>query len=244
MILFCFCLRICLESGGIAEKSNGLPPLAQSKKRCLKSSPENAWGRLISQSFEDPHVPICEPIYTVGQCRQCNLWLKDPNVSTVLCKLSHIEHGGSSVALLEVIGSKDLSLISPPANTGKNTQQNTDIFSLPAGDGDDKANVDVKHNTVNNEPDGVFYAEETGCPSSTTLNEDPKVDVVEVNISVDADVGNMTAASSNLRPLFCPDLDLSGKITKILEKNKELPEHLLRSRSLRQYQSRSQKSHR
>ncbi|CAI8603792.1 unnamed protein product [Vicia faba] len=307
----------CLESGGITEKSNGLPPLARSKKRCLKSSPEIAWGRLISQSSENPHVPISEPIYTVGQCRQCNLWLKDPNVSTVLCKLSHIEHGGSSVALLEVIGSKgevkvngkiygkkcrliltggdevvfgfsgkhayifqqlldnisaanipppvsifetqgapiigaqiearpgdlsavagasiltsfsnfneDLSLISPPANTGKNTQQNTDALSLPAGDGDDKANVDVKHNTVNNEPDGVFYAEETGCPSSTTVNEDPKVDAVEVNVSVDADVGNMTAASSNLRPLFCPDLDLSGKITKILEKNKELKERL------------------
>ncbi|XP_058770271.1 uncharacterized protein LOC131643920 isoform X2 [Vicia villosa] len=302
--------------GGIAEKSNGLPPLARSKKRCIKSSPECAWGRLISQSSENPHLPIFEPIYTVGQCRQCNLWIKDPDVSTVLCKLSHIEHGGSSVALLEVIGSKgevkvngkiygkkcrlilsggdevifgfsskqayifqqlhnntstanipppvsifetqgapiigaqiearpgdlsavagasilasfsnfneDLSLISPPANTGTNTQQQTDASLLPAGNGDDKANVDVKHNTINNEPDGV-YIEETGCPSSTTVTEDPKVDAVEVNVNVDADVGKMTAASSELRPLVCPDLDLSGKITKILEKNKELKERL------------------
>ncbi|CAL5208914.1 unnamed protein product [Lathyrus oleraceus] len=307
----------CLESesGGINLKSKVLPPLARSKKSCIKSSPKAAWGRLISQSSENPHLPICEPVYTVGQCRQCNLWLKDPNVSNVLCKLSHIEHGG--FALLEVIGSKgevkvngkiygkkcrlilsggdevifgfsgeqayifqqlhnnistanvpppvsileaqgapiigtqieakpgdlsavagasilasfsnfneDLSLISPPANTCKNTQQKTDASSLPAGNGDDKANVDVKHNTVNNELDGVSYAEETGRLSSTTLNEDPMVDAVEVNVSVDADVGKMTAASSKLRPLFSPDLDLSGKITKILEKNKELKERL------------------
>jgi hypothetical protein len=29
--------------------------------------------------------------FTVGQGRQCNLWLKDPSVSTNLCRLRHIE---------------------------------------------------------------------------------------------------------------------------------------------------------
>ncbi|XVE77637.1 hypothetical protein DITRI_Ditri13aG0078700 [Diplodiscus trichospermus] len=45
-------------------------------------------------------------LVTVGQSRQCNLCLKDPNVSTVLCKLKHIESDGTSVALLEVTGGK------------------------------------------------------------------------------------------------------------------------------------------
>ncbi|XP_039685766.1 uncharacterized protein [Medicago truncatula] len=266
---------------------------------------------------------MCDPIYTVGQCRQCNLWLKDPSVSNVLCKLSHIEHGGSSVALLEIIGNcgavkvngkmcgkksrhilsggdevvfgvsgkqayifqqlnnnittanipspvtileaqgasitgtqldarsgdlssvagasilasfselnEDLSMISPSSNTSKNMQQKTDVSSLPAGNGDDKANTDMKHNIINDEPDRVFSAEETGLPSSTTVNEDPNVVAVEVNAGVDADVGKMTAASCKLRPLLhklsgsCPEFDLSGNIAKILEERKELKELL------------------
>lgn len=40
------------ESGGINLKSKVLPPLARSKKSCIKSSPKAAWGRLISQSSE------------------------------------------------------------------------------------------------------------------------------------------------------------------------------------------------
>lgn len=61
----------------------------------------------------------------------------------------------------------DLSIIPPSANTGKNMQQS--VSSLPGGNGDDKANIDMKHNIGNNEPDGVFSAEETAHPSSTTI---------------------------------------------------------------------------
>ncbi|KAJ6329142.1 hypothetical protein OIU77_010758 [Salix suchowensis] len=45
-------------------------------------------------------------LFSVGQSRQCNLWLNDPSISTVLCKLRHIERGGASVVLLEITGGK------------------------------------------------------------------------------------------------------------------------------------------
>ncbi|XLU71617.1 hypothetical protein S245_030670, partial [Arachis hypogaea] len=34
---------------------------------------------------------MCDPIFTIGQGRQCNLWLKDPTVGNILYKLSNIE---------------------------------------------------------------------------------------------------------------------------------------------------------
>lgn len=41
--------------------------------------------------LQNPHLFICGTLFTVGQSRQCNLWLKDPSVSTTLCKLRHIK---------------------------------------------------------------------------------------------------------------------------------------------------------
>lgn len=41
--------------------------------------------------LQNPHLVICSTLFTVGQSRQCNLWLKDPSVSTTLCKLRHIK---------------------------------------------------------------------------------------------------------------------------------------------------------
>ncbi|XP_019427967.1 PREDICTED: uncharacterized protein LOC109336065 [Lupinus angustifolius] len=93
-----------------ADKSKAAGTAAgRSKKRVTKSTkpvPKAAWGNLISQCSQNPHLSMFDPIFTVGQGRQCNLWLKDPSVGNVLCKLSHIERGGSSVALLEITGGK------------------------------------------------------------------------------------------------------------------------------------------
>lgn len=36
-------------------------------------------------------MSISDLSFTVGQGRNCNLWLKDPTVGNMLCKLSHIE---------------------------------------------------------------------------------------------------------------------------------------------------------
>ncbi|CAL0300545.1 unnamed protein product [Lupinus luteus] len=98
------------ETAPDADKSKAAGTGAgRSKKRVTKSTkpvPKAAWGNLLSQCSQNPHLSMFDPIFTVGQGRQCNLWLKDPSVGNVLCKLSHIERGGSSVALLEITGSK------------------------------------------------------------------------------------------------------------------------------------------
>ncbi|KAG5063217.1 hypothetical protein JHK85_004400 [Glycine max] len=280
---------------------------------------------------------MTEPIFTVGQGQHCNLWLKDPTIGSVLCKLSHIEiidhsyhlnsaqRGSSSGALLEITGSKgsihvngktyrknaclilsggdevvfgssakyayifqqltnsiistadiassvsileaqsapingmqvearsgdlsavaeasilaslsnnickELSLLPPAAKTGKNVQQNTDISSLHSGCGDDITDNEMSDTTNNDEPAGDFSADKTVLGSSTTVNENPNLGSAEVDTNIDADVGKMTTATYELRPLLrmltgsCPEFDLSGSISKILEGQRELRELL------------------
>ncbi|CAK9178021.1 unnamed protein product [Ilex paraguariensis] len=82
--------------------------LNRGKKRQLKSSVGVAWGKLLSQSSQSPHVVMHGSAFTVGQGRQCDLWVADPSISKVLCSLKHIdaEQVGPSVTLLEIIGGK------------------------------------------------------------------------------------------------------------------------------------------
>ena len=143
----------------------------------------------------------------------------------------------SAVAGASVLASlsnlhKDLSLLPPAAKTGKNVQQNADVSSLPSGHGDGIQDNEVKDTTNSDEPTGAVSAEKTVLASSTTVNENPSIDTMEVDANVDADVGKMTAATYELRPLLrmltssYPDFDLSGSISKILEEKRELRELL------------------
>nr|KYP39519.1 ATPase family AAA domain-containing protein 1 [Cajanus cajan] len=278
---------------------------------------------LLFMLLQNPHVSMSEPIFTVGQGGNCNLWLEDPTIVGVLCKLSHIECGGSSGALLEITGGKgfihvngrihrknarlilsggdevvfgssakyayifqqltndnistadipsvsileaqsapingmqvearsgdpsavagasilaslsnirkELSLLPPTAKTCQNVQQDTDISSLPSGIGDDIPVNDMKDTTDNDEPAGELSAEKTVLASSTTVNKNPSLDTVDVDTNIDADVGKMTAARCELRPILhmlagsCPEFDLNGSISKILGEQGELRELL------------------
>ncbi|KAA8543111.1 hypothetical protein F0562_021394 [Nyssa sinensis] len=88
--------------------------LNRAKKRQLKSIVKVAWGKLLSQCsqvfplLQNPHVVMRNPIFTVGQGRQCDLLLRDSSISKSLCNLRRIEHerGGSPVTLLEITGGK------------------------------------------------------------------------------------------------------------------------------------------
>uniref|UniRef100_A0A5B7A5E1 AAA+ ATPase domain-containing protein n=1 Tax=Davidia involucrata TaxID=16924 RepID=A0A5B7A5E1_DAVIN len=82
--------------------------LNRAKKRQLKSNVKVPWGKLLSQCSQNPHVVMRNPIFTIGQGRQCELWLRDPSISKSLCNLRRIEHerGGSPVTLLEITGGK------------------------------------------------------------------------------------------------------------------------------------------
>ncbi|RXH84347.1 hypothetical protein DVH24_027246 [Malus domestica] len=60
----------------------------------------------LMQSSWNPHQFICETVFTVGQSHECHLCLKDPSISTTLCKLKHVKRDGSSAAELEIICGK------------------------------------------------------------------------------------------------------------------------------------------
>ncbi|KAK7411030.1 hypothetical protein VNO78_02370 [Psophocarpus tetragonolobus] len=64
------------------------------------------WGRLLSQSAQNPNVLICAPNFTIGSSRGCNFPLKDQTISGNLCKIKHTQREGSVVAVLESTGSK------------------------------------------------------------------------------------------------------------------------------------------
>ncbi|XP_011082476.1 uncharacterized protein LOC105165229 isoform X1 [Sesamum indicum] len=87
-------------------KSSG-PSVNRGKKRQLKSDTGIAWGKLLSQCSQNPHVVMHRPTFTVGQGRQCDLWVGDPTVSKSLCSLKLMEtEGGDSVTVLEITGKK------------------------------------------------------------------------------------------------------------------------------------------
>ncbi|XP_057425216.1 uncharacterized protein LOC130718616 [Lotus japonicus] len=138
------------------------------KKRSPKSSPGAAWGKLISQSSsQNPHLVMCGPVYTVGQGRQCNLSLKDPTVSTVLCKLSHIEREGSSVALLEITGGKGTVQVN-----GKTYRKNARLI-LSGGDEVVFASSG-KH---------AYIFQQLTCNSIATASEPSPVSILEAQSS-------------------------------------------------------------
>ncbi|TYH43465.1 hypothetical protein ES332_D11G130600v1 [Gossypium tomentosum] len=104
---------------------------ARVKKRPTKPAKSGSkvpWGKLLSQYSQNPHVVMCGTIFTIGQSHQCNLCLKDPNISTVLCKVKHIESDGNSIALLEITGGKGSVQVN-----GKVYRKNASLI-LNAGD--------------------------------------------------------------------------------------------------------------
>ncbi|KAK7293025.1 hypothetical protein RJT34_15885 [Clitoria ternatea] len=98
-------------------------------------------------------------------------------------------------------------------------QPNTDISSLASWHGDDILDTKMKHATNDDEPNGIFSTEKTVLGSSTPVNENPSLDITEVNTNMDVDVGKMIAATYELRPLLCMlagsclELDLSCGVT-------------------------------
>ncbi|XP_075507189.1 uncharacterized protein LOC142543679 isoform X2 [Primulina tabacum] len=99
--------EVAVESTVIdMEKVNSIVPIENGRKKSqMKSNVGVAWGKLISQCSHIPHVVMERPTFTVGQGNQCDLLVRDPEVSESLCCLKQIEtEGGASVTLLEITG--------------------------------------------------------------------------------------------------------------------------------------------
>ncbi|GAA0139512.1 hypothetical protein LIER_01040 [Lithospermum erythrorhizon] len=96
------------DSKGDVEKEKTTVALSIcAKKRQVKLNSGIVWGKLLSQSSQNPHVPMNRTFFTVGQSRQCNLHLEDSSVSNSLCCLKHVEsEKGGSITLLDITGKK------------------------------------------------------------------------------------------------------------------------------------------
>ncbi|KAB2609588.1 hypothetical protein D8674_042418 [Pyrus ussuriensis x Pyrus communis] len=97
---------VSLQPLGETAVRAGLKRAKKLPKKNAKLNSKSAWGMLISQFSKNPHQFICETVFTVGQSCECHLCLKDPSISTTLCKLKHVKRDGSSAAELEIICGK------------------------------------------------------------------------------------------------------------------------------------------
>ncbi|XVE54501.1 hypothetical protein DITRI_Ditri03aG0086800 [Diplodiscus trichospermus] len=79
------------------------------------------WCRLLSQSAQNPNVPICTSSFTIGSSKHCNFQLKDQTISAMLCKIKHNQREGSAVAALESTGSKGSVQVNGTAVKKNNT---------------------------------------------------------------------------------------------------------------------------
>ncbi|XP_028804183.1 uncharacterized protein LOC114759219 isoform X2 [Neltuma alba] len=239
------------ETAVDGEKSKlvGAAADARSKKRPTKStktSPKAAWGRLLSQCSQNRHLSLCSSQFTVGHGRQCNLWLNDPAVSNVLCKLKLTKHGGSSVGLLEITGDKGAVQVNGRnykknscliLNAGDevvfNSDKNAYIFQQltnnnvttagvpcsPPGHGVDTAD---KENTTNNGNPAEVSADKTIYASSAAANENCNLDSMKV------EDGMLTGAPHELRPLLCKlaglctEFNLNDGFSKISEQGESV----------------------
>ncbi|CAL9150564.1 unnamed protein product [Musa hybrid cultivar] len=109
-------------------RKRGLISLEIPTKRVVKATQKAAWAKLISQHSQNPHLFLSGSQFSVGQSRSCNLWLKDPSISKILCRLRHSQRGGASVAFLEIVGRKGIVQVN-----GKTFERNSNII-LTGGD--------------------------------------------------------------------------------------------------------------
>ncbi|KAI3978031.1 hypothetical protein MKX01_032408 [Papaver californicum] len=76
------------------------------KQQNLNFDASTPWCKLLSQYSQNPYLPICQPIFSFGASTQCDFFLKDPTISTMLFKIKYTQRDGSVIAVLESTGSK------------------------------------------------------------------------------------------------------------------------------------------
>ncbi|XP_058008640.1 uncharacterized protein LOC110632953 isoform X3 [Hevea brasiliensis] len=127
---------------------------------------------------------------------------------------------------------KDLSLLSPPAKAGEDLQQKAEISTVPSVCGAPNnciPEVVMKNSASNNELAGFSSREKTIVPSSNSASQNPNLDGLGLDATVDAGNRKIAGSAYELRPLFqilagSSEFDLSGSISKILDEQREIRE--------------------
>lgn len=120
--------KVALEDAVVDEKDTKSALKRQRLKKNIKSE-QPAWAQLISQFSENPHEFVRGSQFTVGHGRQCDLWLNDPSISKMLCKLQRTERGASSIIKLEITGGKGSVQVN-----GKAHHKSSSPLTLTGGD--------------------------------------------------------------------------------------------------------------
>ncbi|XP_070044244.1 uncharacterized protein [Nicotiana tomentosiformis] len=289
--------------------------LNRGKKRQLKSNvAAAAWGKLVSQCSQNPHVVMHRATYTVGQGRGSDLWIGDSSVSKTLCNLKHTEtEKGVSITLLEVMGKKgdvqvngkvypknstvplkggdevvfgssgqhsyifddnlsaasfahsvsilgahsgsikglhlearsrdpstvavastlaslsnlpkELSLLPPSSQNGKDVKQSSEVPILPAASGvadKDDLDIDMKDASDCNDVPRVLVDEKNDVTSPDVGNGNLNLDNIALD-SVDAEIGKVRPLLRVLAGSSASEFGLSG-ISKILEEQRDFRE--------------------
>ncbi|GER35222.1 AAA-type ATPase family protein [Striga asiatica] len=183
------------------------------KKRSVKSNAGVAWGKLLSQSSQNPHVVMYRPTFTVGHGRQCDLWVKDPTISKSLCSLKRMEsEGGRMVTLLEITGEKGFVQVNGRLYSKDN--------SLLLNGGDEVVfNVSGKH---------AYIFQQLTNTSASPEDVPPSVNILEAHgspikgLQIEAKSDPPLASSSNHSDELSP-VPPSSQDGEDLEHGSELP---------------------
>ncbi|KAK9136897.1 hypothetical protein Sjap_007491 [Stephania japonica] len=114
--------------GAVDERKKASRSIGASIKRPVKSGVQVAWGKLLSQYSENPHLLIQGSSFTIGQDKNCNLRLEESSISKTLCRLQLSKQGLTSIVRLEIAGEKGVVKVN-----GTIIKKNTTI-NLKAGD--------------------------------------------------------------------------------------------------------------
>ncbi|PON96572.1 Spastin [Trema orientale] len=130
---------------------------------------------------------------------------------------------------------KEITLLPPPAKAGEELPQDAEISSLTAGcvgSGDLTPDVDMKDCSNDNDQTGTISREKDISPSPDAGNENPNLDSIGLDASIDAEVGKVSGASYEIRPLLrmlagssSSEFDI-GSISKLFDGSREFRELL------------------
>ncbi|XP_044502674.1 uncharacterized protein LOC123223545 isoform X2 [Mangifera indica] len=165
------------------------------------------WARLISQysqclhSMQNRHVDMYGSVFTVGQNRQCDLYLNDPSVSKSLCRLRRIENGGSTGAKLEITGGKGVVEVN-----GNHHHKDSTVI-LRGGD-EVVFSVSGKHSYIFQQLDDENLAA-PGIPSSLSILEAQSAPLNSIHVEARSGDPSAVAGASILASLSSFKKDLS-----------------------------------
>ncbi|XP_075075276.1 uncharacterized protein LOC107811247 [Nicotiana tabacum] len=140
----------------------------------------------------------------------------------------------STVAVASALASlsnleKELSLLPPSSQNGKDVKEGSEMSRLPAANGvADKHDLDIDMKDASDHSDlpGVLLREKTGVISPDTRNENMNLD--GALDSDDAEIGKISGAAQELRPLLhvlagsSAEFDLSGNFSRNFEERREI----------------------